>query len=171
MSRNLLQKQIDGIFDTDGMLHFDQSLNQLVYVYFYRNQYIVMDTNLRVQCRGKTLDSNSKAKISVTYIPSDDETTMSMPPFSVNKLSAVDEDYLFIQSALMAVNEDKNAFRNNSAMDVYNLKKQLYEFSFYLPSTANNKMQSFKVSHQKLIALHGPYLEVYQINPGYLTRH
>jgi len=35
---HLLQKQIDGLFDTDGTLQYSQQQRKFVYLYYYRNQ-------------------------------------------------------------------------------------------------------------------------------------
>jgi len=41
----LLTKQVDGVFCTEGDLLFDSHSNKIVYVYQYRNEYLVMDTD------------------------------------------------------------------------------------------------------------------------------
>ena len=43
---DLLKVDGDGIFDTDGMLLYNSYLNQFIYVYYYRNQFVVADSNL-----------------------------------------------------------------------------------------------------------------------------
>lgn len=53
LSHDLLQKQIDGIFDTDGILLYNRQLQKLVYTYYYRNQFIVADTDLQLNHLGK----------------------------------------------------------------------------------------------------------------------
>jgi len=60
---NLLQKQIDGFFDTDGMMHYDSKLQKLVYIYYYRNQFLVADKNGNLKYRGNTIDTTSKAQL------------------------------------------------------------------------------------------------------------
>src|SRR5690606_11231000 len=55
ISNQLLQKQIDGIFDTDGMLRYNSELNRLIYVYYYRNEFITADTNLKLDYHGRTI--------------------------------------------------------------------------------------------------------------------
>lgn len=48
----LLQKQIDGFFDTDGMMQFDRQSQKFIYTYYYRNQFIIADNNLNLIHRG-----------------------------------------------------------------------------------------------------------------------
>jgi len=38
LAPDLLQKQIDGVFCTDGMLRYNETLHQLIYTYYYRNE-------------------------------------------------------------------------------------------------------------------------------------
>jgi hypothetical protein len=46
LNHELLEKQVDGVFDTDGQLLRDDITGELVYIYFYRNEFMVMDSNL-----------------------------------------------------------------------------------------------------------------------------
>src|SRR5690606_14583445 len=46
LSDTILEKQVDGRFCTDGILMYDKSTRQMVYLYYYRNEYIGLDTNL-----------------------------------------------------------------------------------------------------------------------------
>jgi hypothetical protein len=63
LAPGLLQKQIDGVFCTDGMLRYNETLHRLIYTYFYRNEYVVYDTNLNLDYRGHTIDTISRAQI------------------------------------------------------------------------------------------------------------
>lgn len=51
----LLQKQIDGIFDTDGTMQYNSYLKKIVYIYYYRNEFIVTDKDLNLYYRGNTI--------------------------------------------------------------------------------------------------------------------
>ncbi|MDD5152064.1 MAG: hypothetical protein PHC28_16555, partial [Flavobacterium sp.] len=85
----LLQKQIDGVFDTDGSLHYSPALQKLVYVYYYRNQFIVANPQLKLSYRGNTIDTNSVAKLKIAYLPEEGIKQFSAPPFTVNASSSV----------------------------------------------------------------------------------
>ncbi len=60
-SKDLLQKQVDGIFCTDGMMSYCKKSGKLIYVYYYRNQFICADSNLHLIYRGNTIDTNQFA--------------------------------------------------------------------------------------------------------------
>lgn len=162
---DILEKQVDGVFCTDGMLHHNREMNILVYIYYYRNQFICMDTNLNLLYKGNTIDTISQAKIKVAEIQSNNSITLASPPFLVNKKSCVYGNWLFINSNLIADNEDKRTFQKSNVIDVYNLKARgTYEFSFYISHYQGHKMKGFQVLKDRLFAIHDRYLLSYQLD-------
>lgn len=163
----LLQKQIDGKFCTDGMLLYDRELARIVYLYNYRNQYIVADTSLNLLYRGTTIDTVTYAQIATANISSDKTYTMAAPPLSVNDASCVANGLLFVKSPLLSKNETEETFRRMSVVDVYDLKEGAYKFSFYVPKFDGKSFEEFKVSDNKLIVRYAQRIETYQLNPQY----
>lgn len=164
MKTGLLQKQVDGMFCVDGMLHYNRELNQLVYVYFYRNQFICMDTTLALLYRGHTIDTVSHAKISVAKISSENATTMGSPPMTVNRRSCVYGNWLFVNSALPAKNENEENFKKASVIDVYNLTSGTYRYSFYLFDLDGKKLRDLRVFNNTVFALIDRHLVRQPIN-------
>lgn len=164
VKENILQKQIDGIFCTDGALNYDAASNRLVYVYSYRNQFICMDTNLTVLYRSKTIDTVNSAKLSVDTVRSEGRVTLSSPPLFVNQQISTANGCLFVHSNLRANNENEEAFNLRSVIDVYRLQDGQYLFSFYLPDYRKKKIRDFKVVGNRLFALYDHYLYAYQLN-------
>lgn len=164
----LLEKQIDGLFCTDGTLLYDASDRALVYIYFYRNQYLYMDTSFSLIRRGNTIDTVSRAKIKVAKISSENAVTMNAPPLLVNKKGSISGSWLFINSNLLSKDENKENFEKASVIDVYNIKKNQYKFSFYLPDEHGKDLKSFVVTDNNLIiALHDQYIVTYDLNMTY----
>lgn len=161
---NILKKQIDGIFCTDGMLHYNKELHQIIYLYRYRNSFMTMDTTLTLLQSGKTIDTNNIAKIEVAKIKSENTKIMAKPPLMVNKHTYSYDELLFINSALMANNEELKTFKEASVIDVYDLLTTNYKFSFYLPNYKNYGITDFAVTKNYLIALHNKYLIIYKKN-------
>lgn len=166
---NLLQKQIDGIFCIDGMLHYDNHLSKIVYTYFYRNQFIVADSNMSLIYRGKTIDTVSRVKIKVSTINSSNTRTMSAPPMVVNGLSSVSNGYLFVNSKLLAKNEAEGDFNSASVIDVYNLTDGTYKLSFYVHDFNKKKMINFKVIDGNLLAIFDHYVIIYKLREKYFN--
>ncbi|MEE9406968.1 MAG: hypothetical protein V3V28_02715 [Polaribacter sp.] len=165
LTADLLQKQIDGIFCTDGKLLFGKELNKLIYVYFYRNQFIVADTDLKLDYVGKTIDTISKAQIKVAAIDSEKSTTSTSGALVVNKHSCVYNNYLFINSNMLGKYEDENMLKQASIIDVYDLTKNTYEFSFYLYNYKTKKTRSFQVYGNLLIAMADNYIVTHKLRP------
>ncbi|MBT1685494.1 hypothetical protein [Dawidia soli] len=166
----ILQKQIDGKFCTDGMLHYDRAEGKLIYLYYYRNQYIVMDTSMNVTYRGNTIDTVSHAQVSGAKISSEGSYTMSTPPVTVNETSCVSNGLLFVKSPLLSKNEDENAFKWQSAVDVYDLENGTYQFSFYVPKFEGKSFREFRVVEDRLIVLYDHHLEINELNMKYFSK-
>lgn len=160
---HLLQKQIDGIFDTDGMLIYNQQLNRLHYIYYYRNQFITINPQLQLEKQGKTIDTVSKAEIKVVNLPGG-ESKMSTPPLVINKATAAYKNLLFINSERIGKYEDKNMLDYASIIDVYNFITGNYLSSLYVYHIDKQKMKSFRVYGNKLFTLTGHYLTVVKLS-------
>lgn len=166
----LLQKQFDGKFDTDGNLLYDNSLSRIVYVYLYRNQYIVADSNLKLKCRGKTIDTVSHANIQLTQLKNSSQQTFAKLPLVVNKLSAVDGSLLFVNSELAGLYESDDIWKRASIIDVYDLTNQTYRSSFLIYKIAGKKMKAMLVYDNKLFALIDQKIVCYKLK-DYLTQN
>jgi hypothetical protein len=164
LAPEVLEKQLDGLFCTDGMLYYERNPARLVYTYFYRNQFICLDTNLKVLNRYHTIDTISHVQIAVSDLQSKGTSTISAPPVTVNRKSCIAGDRLYVNSGLLANNEDKKDFDRWSVIDVYSLTNGKYEFSFYLPDYRDKKMRSFRIFDHMLVALYDRYLYSFRLN-------
>ncbi|SHH92552.1 Uncharacterized membrane protein YphA, DoxX/SURF4 family [Flavobacterium sp. CF108] len=160
---SLLQKQIDGVFDTDGMLVYNEKTNKIVYVYFYRNEFIVADKMGKLDYRGHTIDTTTKAKIKVSYLEDRQVRKMSAPPFIVNANVAVYSNLLFIHSKVKGQYENDKLWEQASIVDLYDLNKKSYLMSFPIYNIGDQKLKSFIVTSTSLYAIIGNYLVVYDL--------
>ena len=161
---SLLQKQIDGIFDVDGTLHYDKDIQKLVYIYLYRNQFIVTDPVLNLHYRGKTIDTISKAQIKVTTVASRQEMKFSAPPVIVNKTSAVCKNLLFVNSALLGKYEPAEMWKDASVIDIYDLNTNSYQGSFYIYHIKKEKLKNFFILDNNFYGFIGPHLVHYKLS-------
>lgn len=165
---NVLKKQIDGLFCTDGMLHYNKELSRIVYIYYYRNEFFVLDTTLNVTLKGHTLDTISKAQIKVATIGSNNQHTMAAPPLFVNKKSSVYRNRLFINSNMIARNQGERAFEQGEVIDVYDLYTGQYELSFYIYNYWGSKrMIEFKVLENKIVVLYNKLIRIFDLSPDF----
>lgn len=161
---DILEEQGEGIFSTDGMLLYDKTHRLFVYVYYYRNQYMVFDTTFQTVYRGHTADSISQAKIKTATIRSQNSRTMAAPPLKVNNHCAADNTLLYVHSNILARNEDPYVFERNSVVDVYTPDTQTYLYSFYVPAFNTQPLKEFILIDQHLYVLYGPYLVRYRLH-------
>jgi hypothetical protein len=170
MRKGILQKQVDGIFCTDGMMHYNKAQNELIYLYRYRNEYTIMDTSLNVLRKQHTIDTTTRAKIKIETINSSGSTTFASPSHSVNKTSCISQNLLFVNSGLLAKNEPQKAHDNATVIDVYELSDGKYQFSFYIYNYGGKeKLKEFKVFGGKLFALFEENIQVWNLSPKYFN--
>jgi len=160
----LLQKQVDGFFDTDGMLHFNKQLQKIVYTYFYRNQFIVADKNLKLNHRGKTIDTISKANIKVVFIKETRQRKLASIPTTVNQVTAVSGDLLFIKSNLLGRFEPKEMWKEAAIIDIYNMSKNSYLSSIYIYKINKTSVQDIAIIDNNLFAIIGHQLHKYHLS-------
>jgi hypothetical protein len=161
---DLLDKQVDGIFDSDGVLHYDSQSKKAIYTYFYRNQFVVADHNLKLDYKGTTIDTTRKAKIEVAYVKSRDEKKLSRPPIVVNKMSAVDGNLLYINSGLIGQFEDRSLWKQSSIIDVYDIASQRYIASFYVYDIDGKRARAIAAENGRFYALIGTRMVYYRLD-------
>lgn len=162
--RYVPEKQVDGIFCTDGMLLFSKDLSMLVYLYYYRNQFVVLDPDMQVVYEGRTIDTTSQAQIKISSSKGGTQQTISEPPLVVNRKSSVSNGKLYVNSGLMSENENFTDFKKNSVIDIYDLLSRKYLFSFYIPNFQDKKLSDFEVIGELLIAQYDEHLFSYQLD-------
>jgi hypothetical protein len=160
----LLEKQIDGFFDTDGVLLFDKKTQKISYTYFYRNQFIITDNKLNLLHRGNTIDTTSKAKLKVVTIKNTKQRKLAAPPYLVNKTVAVSNNLLLVNSKIIGRYESKKMWKIASIVDIYNIKKQTYESSFYIYHHNEQKVNEMLIVDNNLFTIIGNQLHKYRLN-------
>lgn len=162
LSGEFLQKQSggDGIFDTDGTLLYNNESLKIIYLYRYRNQFIVADKEMNLVYRGNTIDTVSQAQIKVTEL--NNERIMSAPPLSVNISAATYHNLLFVNSSLRGKHDSKKAWEMSSTIDVYDLEKRIYLFSFYIAGINGKKMTRMLITSQKIYVIIDNQLMMYK---------
>jgi uncharacterized membrane protein YphA (DoxX/SURF4 family) len=167
ISNQLIQIQKDGIFDTDGMLRYNADVNQIIYTYYYRNEFITADTELNLNHRGHTIDTVKIANIKIVSTHSGQRKTLAKKPLKINHQSYSSGKYLFIKSDRLGQYEPEDILKDASIIDIYNLENQTYEFSFYLYDYKAEKIKSFQIYNNLLIGLSEHHIVLYRLQPLY----
>lgn len=162
----LLQAQNDGIFDTDGTLLYSEDSQKIVYLYFYRNEFLVADKNGLLEYRGNTIDTIKRAKIKVASLKNGTEYAISSPFFVVNSTGSVFRNLLFVHSTVKGKLENEKFWEKSFVIDVYDLSKKNYLFSFPIYHIKEGKLNSFVINKTRIYALIGNELAMYEIKNG-----
>lgn len=165
----LLQKQVDGIFGTDGTLNFDERSKTVNYIYRYRNQIIFTDSDLNLDHYGHTIDTNTRTKIKIGTIKSKQQQKLLGNSLLINRTGFSYNGLLFNNSALLGEFEDKRKWKNSSVIDIYDLSKDAYLFSFYIPTIKGHKIQGLIVKNDLLISITENQLQVFRIDQQQLN--
>jgi uncharacterized membrane protein YphA (DoxX/SURF4 family) len=167
ISNQLIQIQKDGIFESDGMLRYNADINQIIYTYYYRNEFIIADTELNLNHRNHTIDTVKNPVIKIASTHSGKVNTLAEKPVVVNHQSFTSDKYLFIKSDRLGKYEPEDMLNDASIIDVYNLKNQTYELSFYLYDYAGEKIKNFYIYKNLLIGLSEHHIVLYRLQPLY----
>lgn len=167
MNTSLLEKQQDGVFDTDGILLWNEKHQVFIYTYYYRNQYVIANSSLKLQTASTTIDTISRAILDVAHYSSKDQFKLGGRSVYVNRQSATSDDYLYIHSDRLGKYEKASVLEQASIIDVYNITSSTYAFSFYIFHQSGKRLSDFKVYGNLLVVLVEDVLWVYRLNPNY----
>ncbi|NDV43096.1 hypothetical protein [Flagellimonas sediminis] len=162
----ILEKQIDGMFDVDGTMVVSQDGKTLGFVYYYRNQFMVMDSMLGLLGRQETIDTVKIAHIELSRANKKGQVKMKAPPLKINHTAALYNDLMLINSPRLDKYEDPRMLDEAAIIDVYNWKERTYDFSFYLYRIEQKKLKEFRVYDKYLLALLGDMFSVYSLDEG-----
>lgn len=169
LSNNLLEKQIDGIFDTDGILLWNKELEKLVYVYYYRNEFLIVNPDLSLQYKGRTIDTVSQSQLDIAFLKSKQRSKLSQKSVMVNKDAITSGNYLFIRSDRLGRFEPEEILKEATVIDIYNISKNIYEFSIYIYHLKGKKLKSFWVYQNLFIGIMEEQLVTYELNTKFFN--
>jgi len=156
-------------FSTDGWLKYDPFTKRILFVEFYQNSFFCLDSNLNLIYQGKTIDTTNTNSVSIkpNVIGNKEYLMPSSSRTLINKITFVNNGYLFINSGLIADNESPKLFRQNAIIDVYRIQNGTYVGSFYLPYRHENKIMSIVYQSDKLFVLYAKgIISVFNLNLG-----
>jgi hypothetical protein len=165
INSSILQKQIDGLFDTDGTMQYSYELKKFVYTYYYRNEYMVTDENLNLEYRGNTIDTTTRAKLKLAKIKKSGDRKMAAPPLLVNQFTAVTNNLLLVNSMLRGRFENEEVWKNATVIDVYDIVNHTYQLSFYIYDEDGFPMKNCYATPEALYIVAGHYLLKYEFGP------
>lgn len=169
LNYELLKKQYDGVFDTDGKLLYDQKSHRLVYSYFYRNEFLVMDSSVKLLRSLHTIDTVTKAQVKVINLEGG-RHKLTAPPLMVNKNMAVYNNILLVESNLKGKFESDKIWDNASVIDIYSINEQSYLGSFFIEHRGKIKLSQMLLTDKYLFILSGREMLRYRLAQA-ITKH
>lgn len=118
VSTGILDTQIDGLFDTDGQLLYDASIDRVSYVYYYRNSYLEADSNLEHFKYNKTIDTIQQVPLTFAYMANGTQKKLEKPFKKVNQAAVVGSGYVMIKSENLGAYEPEEMLEQASIFDV-----------------------------------------------------
>ncbi len=164
---DILRKHVDGVFCTDGILLYDRTRVELLYVHAFRNEVIILDTALRVKSRQATLDTNRVSKVKTKWLERERSWILAEQPMRINLRASVSGGQLLVHSGVRARNESEEAFMSGGVIDVYELPDMRYRYSFYLYDLGGERLTDFAVEGRRLVALYGFRVKLYEFRAGF----
>jgi hypothetical protein len=161
---DLLEKQREGLFSTQGNMHYDKSSKKFVFLYSYRNKYIITDSLLNKQSINNTIDTFNTAPIRIRKVNQGNTYMLSSPPLIINGQSCVSEKRLYIKSNLMGKSEDKKKFLTSSTIDVYDIEKGTYLTSFYIPGYQGKELVDYYVHRGNAYIIYEDHITAYNLD-------
>lgn len=162
----------NGLFTNDGVLIYDKKNARIFYMYFYRGEFLSLDTNLNLLYKAKTIDTvrNVEIKTHIFASKSNDgreklkQLAPVKPPKFVNLNIATDNKCIYILSKLKADNEIEKDSRENQVVDVYNNIDGKYLHSFYIPRYNKLHFDQFQVKNHSIVAIYRPFIVKYSFH-------
>lgn len=171
LNPQILRKQFDGVFDTDGHLSYSKGMQRIIYLYAYRNQFTITDKKLEIKGRGTTIDTISHAKLSIIKDQQYNQRKFSKPPLFVNKDITVYKNLLFVNSAIPGRYETDRMWKRTSIIDVYDLMNKTYILSFTLNDLDNRKVKKIVAQNDQLYVLIGTHIIRYKMDSQITSKY
>ncbi len=162
LSFDIIETHLDDVFTSDGKLIQDNTTNQFIYIYYYKNQYIIMDKELNVLNRLNTIDTISKPQIKSKSM-NNGKHKLNAPPLLVNKNAAAHKNILFNESNLIGKYESSDLWKNSAIVDIYKTDKQNYLGSIFVQNRGINKMAQMMLTDKYLFVLSGNEIIRYRL--------
>ena len=138
----LLDKMQEGFFEPDGDLNYDRYTGKIVYVYHYKNKFMVTDKSLTSKQLYKTIDTVTIPKLGLSHLSNGNKKLNN--PLIINKRSFAYKNVLFIESDRRGKLE-KDRGRRSIILDLYSTSEQKYLGSISVPNRNEGQHVQFTV--------------------------
>jgi hypothetical protein len=167
LNPDLLKTTKEGFFEPDGQLNYDAFTGEIVYVYHYKNQFVVTDRDLRSAKVYRTIDTVRTPRLGLS-VQLDGSRKLNNP-LLVNKRSYAYKGVLFIESDRNGKLE-KNRGKQAVIIDLYSIREQKYLGSISIPNRSEKQQIQFAVHNDRLYMIVNRELSRYRLT-RMITQH
>ncbi|MBN1183696.1 MAG: tellurium resistance protein TerC [Bacteroidales bacterium] len=157
---DLLEKQLDGNFDVDGILCYDSHSKQVVYTYYYHNAYLITDSVLNWLAAGNTIDTITRAQL---VIDSSRLQRALVSSLMVNASAFATDGLLYVRSKIKGRYQPEKTWKQTGTIDVYDLSTGNYRTSFYVYHASGEPVRQFFVIGKSFYGFAGNILVRYNL--------
>jgi hypothetical protein len=157
------QMNQEGIFSVDGHFCYNAEFPLVGFAYFYRNEFVILDSSLTPRLNASTIDPTKTVSLHLIRQKNKKRTFLAGFDPVLNKECETYGNRLFIRSGAMAKNELSSLTKNCTAIDMYSLPVGTYLKSFYVCKFRGQALRSFLILGHCLVGLHGSFLTVYRL--------
>lgn len=162
LNDQLLNSNVQSLFETDGSLIKDQFTGDLVYTYAYQNKFEVIKEDFKTIRQFNTIDTTKITPLQVQVLKNGDKRLKTPPP-KVNGKSVAHRGILFIESKAMGKFESKELWKNTAVLDMYTTSRQEYLGSLRIYYRGSSKLSDILITDDYLYAIVGSELICYRL--------
>ncbi|WP_335965394.1 MauE/DoxX family redox-associated membrane protein [Galbibacter sp. PAP.153] len=159
---NVLRKQKDGVFDVDGSLKYDDCPHELIYTYYYRNSFTIMNLTSKEIRTYQTIDTISKARLKIDTLLNKHQQKL-VSSLMVNPSTYVVDQLLYVRSKIKGQYEPDNTWDQSQTIDVYNTANGNYLGSFYIYDESDKKLTDFFIIENSFYGFIGNKIVQYNL--------
>ena len=153
----------EGVFSVDGHFCYNAEFPLIGFTYFYRNEFVMLDSSLTPRLNASTIDPTATVSLHLIRQRTKSRTFLAGFDPVLNKECETYGNRLFIRSGIMAKNELPSLAKNCTAIDMYSLPVGTYLKSFYVCQFRGQALRRFLILGHCLVGLHGRFLTVYRL--------
>lgn len=153
----------DGGLVTGGMISYDPKTTHSVYVHYYCNKLVLLDSSLNIVKTGTTIDTFANYTIRSNKYRNNgiDIINNAGPTRFVNRASCVSDGTLYVYSEVRANNEAIEDFFGNKRIDLYDMSDLRYKGSYRLKGIEEDKIRNILAMRDRLVLLFADRVLVY----------
>lgn len=151
---DILGTQNLGYIENDGLLISDFDKKNFIYLYYYKNVFIVVNNITHQQHQFKLISFNKKQKTETVKLP-DGSNKIKNPLQQSVKNATVSGNLLFVNSNSKATHDGIMQWNKASIIDLYKINQQYYSGSFLVPDSHGEKVKDMFIDGEFVYFLIG----------------